>query len=129
RHPAVDGVEPVGSAQEVGGALARASNARQLDYAPRIDAHVIERVDDALRNRVVPAACAQRGLAALVDLRFQPDSIDSYSHIVSMRFQISDFRFQIATYTVTRPRSSLPNCRRAHFSLPPRSLPGPAHRR
>ena len=33
----------------------------------RIDAHLVERVDDALGDRVVAAAGAQRRLAALVD--------------------------------------------------------------
>ena len=33
----------------------------------RIDAHLVERVDDALGDRVVAAAGAQRRLAAFVD--------------------------------------------------------------
>ena len=46
-----------------------------FDDLLRIDAHLVERVDDALGDRVVAAAGAQRRLAALVDLRFEPDSV------------------------------------------------------
>src|SRR5206468_12440281 len=41
------------------------------------DPHVVERIDDAFGNRIVPAARTQGGLAAFVHLRFQPDSIRS----------------------------------------------------
>ena len=78
RHAAVDGVEAVRAAQEIRRALARAADARQLDDLLGIDAHLVERVDDALGDGVVPASGAQRRLAALVDLRFEPDSIDLY---------------------------------------------------
>ena len=84
RHAAVDGVEAVRAAEEVRRALARAADARQLDDLLGIDAHLVERVDDALGDRVVAAAGAQRRLAALVDLRFEPDSIhfDWCRHVI-----------------------------------------------
>src|SRR6266576_2852632 len=75
RHAAVHCVETVRSAEEVRRALARAADARQLDDLPRIDAHLVEGVDDALGNRVMAAAGAERRLAALVDLWFQTDAI------------------------------------------------------
>src|SRR5262249_22613616 len=76
RHAAVDGVEAVRAAEEVRRALAGAADARQLHDLAGIDAHLVERVDDALGNRVMAAAGAERRLAALVDLGFEPDSID-----------------------------------------------------
>ena len=66
RHAAVHGVEAVRAAQEVGRALARAADARQLDDALGLDAHLVEGVDDALGDGVVAAAGAERGLAAAV---------------------------------------------------------------
>src|SRR5207244_1890093 len=80
RHAAVDRVEAVRAAEEVGRALARAADARQLDDLLGIDAHLVERVDDALGDRVVAAAGAQRRLPTLVGHRFQSDAIDFASH-------------------------------------------------
>src|SRR5262249_33148811 len=76
RHAPVDRVEAVRAAEEVRRALARAADARQLDHLLRIDAHLVKRVDDALADRVVAAARAQRRLAAFVDLRLEADAID-----------------------------------------------------
>src|SRR5207237_5091988 len=76
RHAAVDGVEAVRPAEKIGRALARAADARQLDHLSGVDAHLVERLDDALGDRVMSAPRAQRRLAALVDLRLQSDSID-----------------------------------------------------
>ena len=75
RHAPVDGVEPVRPAEEIRRALARAADARQLDDLLGIDAHLVKRIDDALGDRVVAAAGAERRLAALVDLRLQTDAI------------------------------------------------------
>src|SRR5262245_37701443 len=75
RHPSVHSIEAVRSAQKVRGALARASDAGELDDLPGIDAHLVEGVDDALGNRVMAAAGAKRRLSAFVDLRLQADSI------------------------------------------------------
>ena len=75
RHPAVHGVEAVRVAEEVGRALARAADARQLDHVPRMDAHLEERVDDALGDGVVAAAGAQRRLAAAIRLHLEPDAV------------------------------------------------------
>ena len=69
RHPAVHGVEPVRRVQEIRRALARAADARQLDHALGVDAHLEERVDDALGDRVVPAPGAERRLAAAIAAR------------------------------------------------------------
>src|SRR4029077_5277859 len=66
RHPAVDGVEPMRAAQKIRGALARAADPGQLDHLAGVDAHLVERFDDALRDRVVPAPGAKRRLPALV---------------------------------------------------------------
>ena len=66
RHAAVDGIESVRCAQEICRALARAADARQLDDLGRVDAHLEERVDNALGDGVVAAAGAQRGLAAAI---------------------------------------------------------------
>src|SRR4029079_11791265 len=64
RHPPMDGVEPVRRTEEVRRALARTANARQLDDLPGIDAHLEERVDDALRYRIVTAPGTQGRLTA-----------------------------------------------------------------
>ncbi len=75
RHPAVHGVEAVGRAEKVRRALAGAANPRQLDHLPGIDAHLVERFDNALGNRVVPAPGTERRLAAAIGLDVEPDSI------------------------------------------------------
>src|SRR5262249_8659777 len=80
RHPAMDGVESMRRAEEIGRALAGASDARELDHLLRIDAHLEERVDDALGDRVMAAAGAQRGLAAFVSDVLEPDSIQFAGH-------------------------------------------------
>ena len=46
-----------------------------VDDPLRIDAHLEERVDDALRDGVMAAAGAQRRLAAFVDDGLEPDTI------------------------------------------------------
>src|SRR6185503_6853432 len=112
RHAAVHGVEAVRAAQEVRGALAGAADARELDHLLGIDAHLVERVDDALRDRVMAAAGAQRRLAALVDLRFETDTI----HFDWCRHRLIPHR--------PCPRScGWPS------SSPLQTLPAPAHRR
>src|SRR5215467_7509612 len=45
-----------------------------------IDAHLEKRVDDALRNRVVPASGAERGLATLVGDVLEADPIEFSRH-------------------------------------------------
>src|SRR4029078_5370497 len=57
-------------------ALAGAADARELDHLRRVNAHLVERIDDALRDRIVPAPGAQGGLPACVDQRFETDPID-----------------------------------------------------
>ena len=76
RHPAVHGVEPVRLAQEIRRALARTADARQLQHLLGIDAQVEAGLDDALRDRVVPAARAQRRLAAAVLRHVEADAIE-----------------------------------------------------
>src|SRR5687768_9387444 len=75
-HAAVDGVETVRAAEEIRRALAGAADARQLHDLLGVDTHLVKRVDDALGNRVVSAAGAQRRLAALIGLRFEPDTVN-----------------------------------------------------
>ena len=65
-HPAVDAVEAPGAVQEIGRRLRRAADPRELRDLVGLDPHLVERVDDLLRDDVVAAAEAQRGLAALV---------------------------------------------------------------
>src|SRR4029450_13888915 len=87
RHTAVDGVEAVRPAQKVRRTLARATDARELDDLPGVDAHLEKGIDDSLGNRVVAAAGAESGLPALVGLGFQSDSIHLQSrHEFSVRF-------------------------------------------
>ena len=51
--------------QEVGRALARAADARELKDLLRVHTHLVKRVDDALGDGVVAASGAQRGLCLL----------------------------------------------------------------
>src|SRR4029079_10052395 len=48
------------AAADCGGLLRVAADARQLDALVRIDAHLVECLDDALRDRVLAAAGTQR---------------------------------------------------------------------
>ena len=65
-HAAVQAVEAVRLVQEVGGRLAGAADAAQLDDLRRLDREVIGDGDDARGDRVVAAALAERRGAALV---------------------------------------------------------------
>ena len=65
-HAAVDAVEAPGAVQEVGRRLRRAADARELRDSVRRNAHLVEGVDDLLRDDVVAAAEAERRLLALV---------------------------------------------------------------
>ena len=76
RHAPVHGVEAVRAVQEVGRALARAADARELDDLRRVDAELEERVDDALGDGVVAAPGAERRLAAAIGDRLEADAID-----------------------------------------------------
>src|SRR6266508_4162855 len=66
RHPAMERVEGVGAAHEVGGALRRAADARELRHALGGKARVEHRLEDPLGDRVVAAAGAQGGLRSPV---------------------------------------------------------------
>ena len=66
RHTPMHAVEAVRAAQEVGRAFGRAADAAHLHHPLRLDAHLIERVDDALADGVMAAAGAERALAAAV---------------------------------------------------------------
>jgi len=48
----------------------------EFEHALRIDAHLEKRIDDALRDRVVPAAGAERRLAAAIRGGVQTDAVD-----------------------------------------------------
>src|SRR5262249_41279018 len=79
-HAPMDGVEPVRGAEEICRAFAGAADPRELDDLLAVDAHLEERVDDALRDRVVATARAERRLAALVRDVLEPDSIQFTGH-------------------------------------------------
>ena len=78
RHPAVNGVEAVRAAKEVGGALRRAADAGKLGHAVGLDAQLVTSLDDALTDGVVAAARAERGPVAFVVGRFETDAIDFF---------------------------------------------------
>src|SRR4029077_5269323 len=75
RHAAVDRVEAVSVGEKIRRRLARAADPRQLEHLLRIDPHLEARVDYALGDRVVPAARAQRRLAAAIGLYLEADAI------------------------------------------------------
>ncbi len=74
-HAAMDRVEAVRRAQKVRRALARTADPGQLDDVPRIDTHLVERLDDALGDGVVAAAGAERRLAAAIGLQVETDAV------------------------------------------------------
>src|SRR5579859_4244618 len=61
--------------EEVGGRLAGAADAADLDDAPRVEREVVGDRDDARRDRVVAAALAQRGRPALIVVACQPNEV------------------------------------------------------
>ena len=65
-HAAVHGVEAVRAAEEVGGRLAGAADARELRDAVRLEAQLERGLDDAAGDGVVAAAGAQGRLRAVV---------------------------------------------------------------
>src|SRR5438094_548344 len=67
--------EPGRATEEVRGTLARTAAPRQLHHLLRVDAHLVERIDDAFRDGVVPATGAQRGLATFINLRLEADPV------------------------------------------------------
>src|SRR5215216_2152738 len=73
-------VEAVRLVEEVRRALARATDARQLDHVRRLDPEIEERIDDALGDGIVAATRAQRGLGAAIGRWFQPDDVDLACH-------------------------------------------------
>ena len=75
RHAAMHAVEAVRAAQEIGRALRRAADAGELHHALRLDAHLVERIDDALGDGVVAAARAKRRLAAAIVEHLQADPV------------------------------------------------------
>ena len=75
-HAAMHAVEAVREAQEIRGRFRRAADAGELSDVHGIDAHLIEALDDALGNGVVPATGAQRGLAAFIIDNLQAEAID-----------------------------------------------------
>src|SRR5262249_50678887 len=89
RHAAVDRVEAVRIPQEVRRRLAGAPDARQLDDVSRMDAHLEERVDDALGNRVMAAARTERRLAAAIGLDFETDPVFLGVHVHSSRAAVA----------------------------------------
>jgi hypothetical protein len=60
RHAPVHGIEAVGVAEEIGRRLRRAADAGELGDAVRRDVELEAGLDDGGRDRVVPAARAQR---------------------------------------------------------------------
>src|SRR3954467_15692115 len=64
------------TAHEVSRALRRAANTAHLHHALGLHAHLIHGIDDALRDCVVTAPCAKRGLTPAIFKYWKPDVID-----------------------------------------------------
>ena len=58
RHAAVDGIEAVRPAEEIGGSLGGAADAGQLGHPVRLDGQLETGLDDGVGGRVVAAAGA-----------------------------------------------------------------------
>ena len=65
-HAAVHGVEAVRAVEEIGGCLGRTADAGELDDAVRLQGQLEAGLDDGVADRVMAAAGAQCGEAALV---------------------------------------------------------------
>src|ERR1044072_7383713 len=68
-------MEAVRESQEVGRRFRRAADSRELGDVKRIDAELVEALDDALGNGVVAAAGAEGGLAALVVQNLEAEAV------------------------------------------------------
>ena len=75
RHPAMRTVEAVGVLHEVGGGLGGAADPAHLGQQMGFDGAVVERLDDVVGDRVVPAACAEGGVRALVVISVEPQAV------------------------------------------------------
>ena len=75
RHAAVDAVESVRQSQEIRRRFRRAADAGELRHCPRLNPQLIKTFDDALGNRVMAAARAQRGLSAFIAQNLQPQTV------------------------------------------------------
>ena len=75
RHPAMHRIKTVRRTEKISWRFARTTDTRQLNHTFRLDAHLITGTDDALRNRIVPTASAQRSLSSPINFRFQTKPI------------------------------------------------------
>ena len=75
RHAPMHSVKAVRAVHEISRALGRTSDAARLDHMLRLHSHLIHRVNDALGNRIVAAAGAQRRPSAPVVNHRQADAI------------------------------------------------------
>src|SRR5579883_1028488 len=66
RHSPMHTIEAGRPAHEVRRAFRRTPDTGEFRYPGRIDAHFKHRVDNSLRDRIVPATCAQSRLSTLV---------------------------------------------------------------
>ena len=89
RHAAVHGVEPVRRAQEIRRRLRRAADAAHLRDAVRRNVELEERLHDRRRDRVVPAAGAERRHAAFVVAHREPERVALEPLVHDLRFRRS----------------------------------------
>ena len=86
RHAAVDAVEAVRLAQEIGRRLRRAADPGQLRHLVRRDRQLPERLDDRRGDRVVPAAGTERRDRAFVVAPREPDGVLLQRRMVDFGF-------------------------------------------
>ncbi len=93
-HAAMDGVETVRALEKVRRRLRGTADAGELGDFLRFHAHLEERADDLIRDRVVSAGRAERRLAALIVRRLESEAIFfdrfagtdlqcAFSHVIS----------------------------------------------
>src|SRR5208282_6801382 len=75
-HASMHGVETVRPVHEISRAFRRAADAAELRHALGRHSHLIHRINDSFRNRVVSAAGTERSLPAAIVNHLQSNAVD-----------------------------------------------------
>src|SRR5215471_11189562 len=76
----MDAVEAVRLVHEIGGRLRGAADPAHLGQQVGLDAELVHRLDQVVRDRVVAAAGAKRGGGALVGVARESDAVQGGAH-------------------------------------------------
>src|SRR5262249_21234311 len=82
RHAAVQAVKSMRLLDEIGRRFRRAADAAHLGKLVRLDAIVVQRLDNVIGNRVVAAAGAQRRRKSFINFASQSDDVEISCHVL-----------------------------------------------